>query len=116
MTQPRRIMPLPLGGEYGLPYSRGLMARALMAVGVPPDRAYALARRLGDDLAARGSDVVELDRLEAVAVEQLGESEGGEAVRQLRRYQGLRELELPLVILVGGATGPGQSTVSTEIA
>ena len=58
MSQPRRIMPLPLGGEHGLPYSRGLMARALMAVGVAPDRAYALARRVGDDLASRGSDVV----------------------------------------------------------
>ena len=56
-------MPLPLGGEHGLPYSRGLMARALMAVGVSPDRAYALARRVGDDLASRSSDVVEVDRL-----------------------------------------------------
>jgi 2-phosphoglycerate kinase len=109
-------MPLPLGGEHGLPYSRGLMARALMAVGVAPDRAYALARRLGDDLAARHTDVVELDRLEAHALECLGEAEGSEAVLQLRRYQELRELDLPLVILVGGATGTGKSTVATEIA
>src|SRR4051795_11546273 len=77
MTEPRRIMPLPLGGEHGLPYSRGLMARALMAVGVAPDRAYGLARKVGDDLAARGSDVVELDRLESTAIESLGEVEGG---------------------------------------
>jgi 2-phosphoglycerate kinase len=116
MSEARRIMPLPLGGEHGLPYSRGLMARALMAVGVPPDRAYALARRLGDDLASRGSETVELDRLEALAVESLGEVEGSEAVRQLRRYQELRELDLPVVILVGGATGTGKSTVATEIA
>jgi 2-phosphoglycerate kinase len=116
MSEARRIMPLPLGGEHGLPYSRGLMARALMAVGVAADRAYSLARRVGDDLAARGSDVVELDRLEALAVEQLGEVEGGEAVRQLRRYQELRELDLPVLILVGGATGTGKSTVATEIA
>jgi 2-phosphoglycerate kinase len=109
-------MPLPLGGEHGLPYSRGLMARALMAVGVAPDRAYALARRVGDDLAARGSDIVELDRLECLAVETLGEVEGREALRQLRRYQELRELDLPLVILIGGATGTGKSTVATEIA
>jgi 2-phosphoglycerate kinase len=116
MSEMRRIMPLPLGGEHGLPYSRGLMARALMAVGVAPDRAYGLARRVGDDLASRGSDVVELDRLQTLAVESLGEVEGTEAVRQLRRYQELRELDLPVVILVGGATGTGKSTVATEIA
>src|SRR3954466_5276360 len=116
MTEPRRIMPLPLGGEHGLPYSRGLMARALMAVGVAPDRAYGLARKVGDDLAARGSDVVELDRLESTAIESLGEVEGREALRQLRRYQELRGPGLPIVILVGGATGTGKSTVATEIA
>ena len=116
MSEIRRVMPLPLGGEHGLPYSRGLMARALMAVGVAPDRAYALARRVGDDLASRNTDVVELDRLEAHAVECLGEVEGGEAVRQLRRYQELRELDLPIMVFIGGATGTGKSTVATELA
>jgi 2-phosphoglycerate kinase len=116
VSEIRRIMPLPLGGEQGLPYSRGLMARALMAVGVPADRAYALARTVGLDLASRNSDVVELDRLESLAVESLGEVDGSEAVRQLRRYNELRELDLPVVILVGGATGTGKSTVATEIA
>lgn len=116
MTEPRRIMPLPLGGEHGLPYSRGLMARALIAVGVAPERAYALARRVAEDVDERGTDIVELGRLETLAIEILGEVEGREALRQLRRYQELRELDLPLVILVGGATGTGKSTVATEIA
>lgn len=116
MSQPRRIMPLPLGGEHGLPYSRGLMARALMAVGVPADRAYALARRAGDDLAVNGSTVVDFDRLAVLAGEILGEEEGSAAMHRLRRYQELRELDVPIVILVGGATGTGKSTVATEIA
>jgi len=64
----------------------------------------------------RGTGVVELGRLETLAVEILGEVEGTEALRQLRRYQELRELDLPLVILIGGATGTGKSTVATEIA
>jgi 2-phosphoglycerate kinase len=109
-------MPLPLGGEHGLPYSRGLMARALMAVGVPADRAYALARRAGDDLAANGSTVLDFDRLAVLAGEILGEEEGSAAMHRLRRYQELRELDVPIVILVGGATGTGKSTVATEIA
>jgi 2-phosphoglycerate kinase len=109
-------MPLPLGGEHGLPYSRGLMARALMAVGVPADRAYALARRAGDDLTANGSTVLDFDRLAVLAGEILGQEEGSAAMHRLRRYQELRELDLPIVILVGGATGTGKSTVATEIA
>ena len=32
-SQPRHTEPLPLGGD-GVPYSKGLMARALTAVGV----------------------------------------------------------------------------------
>ena len=37
-------------------------------------------------------------------------------MHRLRRYQELRELDVPIVILVGGATGTGKSTVATEIA
>jgi 2-phosphoglycerate kinase len=116
MMEKRRGEPLPLGGEHGLPYSKGMMARALMAVGVSPQRAYHLARRVEHDLAARGQEVAELERLDELAVEILGEDEGGEAVRQLRRYRELRELDVPIVLLVGGATGTGKSTVATEVA
>src|SRR5437868_1462103 len=92
------------------------MARALMAVGVPAARAYSLARRVENDLATRGVDVADFSRLEELAVEILGEEEGGDAVRQLRRYRELRELDLPILLLVGGATGTGKSTVATEVA
>jgi 2-phosphoglycerate kinase len=116
VTEPRRIMPLPLGGELGLPYSRGLMARALMAAGISAYRAYMLASRVGDDLSARRAGSVQLERLEELAVETLGEEEGRQAVLRLRRYQALRELELPILILIGGATGTGKSTVASELA
>lgn len=117
MTEPRRIMPLPLGGgELGLPYSRGLMARSLMAAGVAAHRAYALATRIGDELAGRGAAEIELPRLEELAVEVLGEDEGRESIQRLRRYHELRELDLPIIVFIGGATGTGKSTVATELA
>jgi 2-phosphoglycerate kinase len=116
MTEPRHTDPLPLGGGDGLPYSKGLMARALMAVGVSAVRAYELALRVQDDLTAGGLDTVDLDRLEELAHEVLGEGEGAQAVRWLRRYDALRELDMPIILLVGGATGTGKSTLATEVA
>jgi 2-phosphoglycerate kinase len=117
MNEPRRIMPLPLGGdELGLPYSRGLMARSLMAAGVAGHRAYALASCIHDELRERGEDRIEIERLEALAVDVLGEQEGRESVQRLRRFQELRELDLPIMVFIGGATGTGKSTVATELA
>jgi len=110
-------MPLPLGGaDLGLPYSRGLMARSLMAAGVAGHRAYALATRVGDELIERGRGDIELERLEALAVDVLGEEEARETIQRLRRYQALRELDLPIIVFIGGATGTGKSTVATELA
>ena len=113
----RRYLPeLPLGGEDGPPWSKGLMARALAATGLSPTRAYDLARRAEADLLERGVDQLDLDRLSELAVEVLGERQAGRTMRRLRRLQALRELDLPIVLLVGGATGTGKSTVATEVA
>jgi len=116
MTEPRHFDPLPLGGSGGLPYSRGLMARALMAAGVSAVRAYDLAQRVQTDLAERGEQTIDLDRLQELAHQVLGENEGAQVVGRLRRYESLRELDLPIILLIGGATGTGKSTVATEVA
>jgi 2-phosphoglycerate kinase len=104
-----------LGGPEA-PYSKGLMARALTAVGVGEESAYELARLTESDLAKRGEVSVDLDRLRELAVKVLGEERGSRAVRQLRRFRDLQELDLPVILLVGGGTGTGKSTVATEVA
>jgi 2-phosphoglycerate kinase len=116
MSERRHTEPLPLGGADGLPYSRGLMARALMVAGVPAVRAYELATRLARDLQAQGRSEVDLDRFEELAVEVLGPGEGEQTARRLRRYRELQQLDLPIILLIGGATGTGKSTVATEVA
>ena len=115
MSQRRIGEPLPLGGPE-LPYSKGMMARALIAAGVAADRAYELARRLELDLAERGERTVDVDRFDLVAREVLGDEEGERATQRLRRLREFQALDLPIIILVGGATGTGKSTVATEVA
>jgi 2-phosphoglycerate kinase len=113
----RRYLPeLPLGGDEGPPWSKGLMARALGATGLSPTRAYDLARRADADLIEQGIDRLELDRLSELAAEVLGDRQAERTMRRLRRLQTLRNLDLPIVLLVGGATGTGKSTLATEVA
>ena len=115
MPERRRIDPLHLGTDEH-PYSKGLMARALMRTGLGVTSAYEVARRVEQDLDRRGKRTADFDRIQELAVEVLGEADGGAAIGQLRRYQELDELDVPLIILIGGATGTGKSTVASEVA
>jgi 2-phosphoglycerate kinase len=92
------------------------MARALQATGLAPTRSYDLARRVDADLRERGADSLDLDRLAELAVEVLGEEEAMITMRRVRRLRALHELDLPILLLVGGATGTGKSTLATEAA
>jgi 2-phosphoglycerate kinase len=116
VTQQRRTEPLPLGAEAGLPYSKGVLARALMSTGVPAPRAYELAVRVERELAGEGLLAVAPERLDELALETFGGEEGGRIVDRLRRFRTLWELELPVIVLIGGATGTGKSTVASEVA
>jgi len=116
MTDRRFRQPLPLGGVDGLPFSKGLMARALIAAGLSADRAYELALALEADLEQSDRQSVSIERLEELAREALGAEDGALARRRLRRYQDLYELDLPIILLVGGATGTGKSSVATDVA
>jgi 2-phosphoglycerate kinase len=116
VTDRRHRRPLPLGGEDGLPFSKGVMARALILAGISADRAYEIAMAAEHDIGATGGDAISLGRLEEIAQGALGEEEGRSAMRRLRRFQDLYELDLPIILLVGGATGTGKSTVATDVA
>jgi 2-phosphoglycerate kinase len=116
VTDRRFRQPVPLGGEDGLPFSKGLMARSLIAAGLPADRAYELALALEADLAKSDRQSVSLARLEELAHESLGPEAGAVAMRRLRRYQDLYDLDLPIILLVGGGTGTGKSSVATDVA
>jgi 2-phosphoglycerate kinase len=116
VSERRHGDPLPLGEPDGLPYSKGLMARALIAAGVSANRAYELATRIEHDLVIRDRSSIEPARFEELAAEVLGDEEGVLAAGRLRRYAALQALDVPIVLLVGGATGTGKSSVATEAA
>jgi 2-phosphoglycerate kinase len=101
---------------HGLPYSKGLMAQALSASGLTPERSFELARIVERRLADRGAAEIDTEALRALAEDVLAAEEGDGAVRRYRNWQQLHRLDRPLVLLLGGTTGVGKSTVATMLA
>ena len=116
MTDRRHRRPLPLGGEDGLPFSKGLLARSLTATGISTDRAYELALAAEAEIEQSGHESISFERLGELAREKLGDEDGATTMRRLHRFQDLYDLDLPVILLVGGATGTGKSTVATDVA
>jgi 2-phosphoglycerate kinase len=114
VSERRYSIPLPFGDD--VPFSKGLLARALVITGLDPERAYLIARRADSDLTERGVLSLDLERLSEVAADVVGDEEAARTVRRLRRLDALQRLDEPLFLLVGGATGTGKSTIATEVA
>ncbi|MBM3678075.1 MAG: hypothetical protein FJW96_09375 [Actinobacteria bacterium] len=115
-SERRYLAPLPLGGDVGPPWSKGLLARSLEATGLAATRAYEIAILVDRDLALRGDDCLDLDRLAEMAADVIGEEGAARTMRRLRRLHQLQQLDVPVVLLIGGATGTGKSSVATEAA
>ncbi len=102
--------------EPGLPYSKGLRASDLMATGLTPLRAYQVAEEIEDRLLAMDVDAVSREELNLLTQEVLQELAGERYARNFRRWEDVRSLDVPLVVMIGGATGVGKSTIATRLA
>ncbi len=102
--------------RHGLPFSKGLLAQSMMSAGLPPSKAFPIAAALQEDLRERDELTVSLDRLRALAAEYLERMAGEEYATRYLRLRELSRLDRPLIVLIGGTTGVGKSTIATEIA
>ena len=64
----------------------------------------------------RNATSLDLDRLGEITADVIGDDEAYRTIRRLRRLDALQRLDEPLLLLVGGATGTGKSTIATEAA
>lgn len=114
MLDDRDVQLIDEGDEA--PFSKGLMAQTLMATGLAPEQAYGVAAAVERRLRRRGPAALTLADLHEIAREQLGDLQGDILIQRFRQWQTLRRLETPLIVLIGGATGVGKSTLATELA
>jgi 2-phosphoglycerate kinase len=102
--------------EHALPYSKGLMASSIMATGLPPARAFHVAECIEQRLHERGAPSITRAELADLASRVLVEEVGQRYADSFAKWQVVNLIDRPLIILIGGATGVGKSTVATQLA
>lgn len=98
-----------------LPYSRGILAQSLMAIGLGPELSHNLAKRVEDALWRLGDVRVERERLRHEVLHLLVEEAGEEFARRYDLMRAVRQPDRPIVVLIGGAAGVGKSAVASEL-
>lgn len=104
------------GAEQGLPYSRGVLARSVMATGLDPELSHNLAKRVEEAMWQTGRLHIERREIRDEVTRLLIEEAGEEFARRYDLMRAVRQPGRPIVILIGGAAGVGKSLLAAELA
>ena len=102
-------------GGRETPFSRGVLAQTLSQAGAKLELAYRIASEVRTELLAEERFVVEEEEVLARARAKLQVTDAL-IVSRLDNWRILRESTEPVVVLIGGATGVGTSTLAADIA
>ncbi len=114
--RPRTSQILISDRETGLPFSKGLLASQIMVTGLSPYRAYQVAEEVELRLLEGRKAAITTDELTEVTLQEIREVAGERYASNYVRWQLVEHLDVPIVILIGGATGVGKSTIATQLA
>ena len=115
MAQTGRVITLS-DKRHGLPFSKGLLAQSFTATGLPPSKAYEVAQAIQDDLREREELSISMDRLKELAIAHLERMAGERYAERYRHLAALSKIDTPVIVLIGGTTGVGKSTIAAEVA
>lgn len=98
------------------PFSRGRHRLALETIGLSTEEATAFAARTFTALQEGGRTEIGAADLARLTHDRLRRDMGQEAAQRYLVWEQFRHSDRPLVVLIGGTSGSGKSTVSAQIA
>ncbi len=110
------IIPLVETALGRFPFSKGVVLRHLDTSGLSLDAAIELVADLERWVRQQGQAVIPEDRLHCEVAQMLDDRHGHGAARRYRLTDWVSRAPAPVVILIGGATGTGKSTLAMELA
>ena len=102
--------------ERDTPFSKGLLARSLRVTAIDYTSALAIAQKIQAKLRKGGVQEIQLDELRKIIDEELRKDIGEKAAQRYHAWREMMASGHPLVVLIGGPTGAGKSTLALELA
>ena len=99
-----------------IPFSKGLLANSLEICSLSSDRQFAITRGIERYLLETKVREISSMDLARITYQYLIDNESAEMARRYLTWREFLHSERPLLILIGGTTGCGKSTISSEIA
>lgn len=101
--------------KHGLPFSKGLAASSFMATGISPKQAFHIAEHIEMDLRKSEKFTVTSDELDELLLKAIKKHAGEERAERYLRWRAISKLDKPLIVMLGGTTGVGKSTIAAEV-
>jgi len=103
-------------GDSAHPFSRERLAHSVRAAGLAPDQALEMAHRVEKRLLEQRRDRIQSQELESLVVEVLAEYRGDRLVDRYLVWRAWGDVGKPLVVLIGGASGVGKTSLAISLA
>jgi len=104
------------GHGKGLPFSKGILSQSLLAAALDPSDAFDVARQIERELVALGVREVDRRDLRRLTFQILSRSAGQQAAERYLVWRRYQEPDKPVVILLGGTSGVGKTSLAVEVA
>ena len=99
-----------------MPFSVGVLAHSLETCAIPPEMAMQGARKVFANLRKTGHPEIDHKALRRVIYRCLREHCSQESADRYLSWRRFENSGIPLIVLIGGTTGSGKSTISSELA
>ncbi|MBT6148950.1 MAG: hypothetical protein HOH74_26160, partial [Gemmatimonadetes bacterium] len=103
-------------GDSAHPFSRERLAHSVQAAGLGPDDAMAIARTVESRLLEQRLDRVKSEQLGEMVAQALSEGHGDRFVSRYQVWRAWGDIGKPLVLLIGGASGVGKTSLAINLA
>lgn len=103
------------GTEYKEPFSKGIMSRSLNVSYIGSKRAYEIASEIEDELIKNELFIISREELADIVLDHLI-SMDSKIAEKYKNLKLLRKSKKPLIILMGGSSGVGTSSMAFELA